>query len=529
MGNWRWSTDLLEQLPHQPAGGLASRPVEGAYAVTLAPTPVSSPQLRLWTPEVAALLEKSPAAPADALIPLLAGNVVPPGAAPFAAAYGGHQFGQWAGQLGDGRAISLGQVDGPQGRQEVQLKGAGRTPFSRQADGRAVLRSSLREFIASEAMVGLGVPTTRALALLTTGDPVVRDRFYSGDPAPEPGAIVCRVAPSFVRFGSFELPAARGDLKLLGQLVDYTVGRFFPERSAGAVADKAVALFEAVCARTEALLVHWMRVGFVHAVLNTDNMSILGLTIDYGPFGWLDPFDANWTPNTTDAATRRYRYAAQPDIAVYNLSQLARSLLPLVGDVGPFQKRLDACTPNLHVGMHRMWLSKLGLTASQGGEQDDRLVEGLFNWLHRHPTDMTLLFRLLATLPEAAASSSLEIEAGLKHISPASYGAQPGASADQEDIADWLRLYAQRLAQEKIPGAVRQAAMHAVNPAIVPRNYLLQKCIEAAEQGDFAPSHRLIAALQSPYEAREADADLRSRRPEWALQSPACSTLSCSS
>ncbi|MBG3852707.1 YdiU family protein, partial [Xanthomonas hortorum pv. carotae] len=230
------------------------------------------------------------------------------GMQPWAVNYGGHQFGHWAGQLGDGRAISLGEaigVDG--GRYELQLKGAGPTPYSRGADGRAVLRSSIREFLCSEAMHHLGVPTTRALSLVTTGDAVVRDMFYDGRPQREPGAIVCRVAPSFIRFGNFELPSARGDSALLRQWADFTIARDFPELK-GAGENLYAAWFAQVCERTAVMVAHWMRVGFVHGVMNTDNMSILGLTIDYGPYGWVDDYDPDWTPNTTDAQGRRYRF-----------------------------------------------------------------------------------------------------------------------------------------------------------------------------------------------------------------------------
>ena len=239
---------------------------------------------------------------------------------------GGHQFGHWAGQLGDGRAISLGEAvlaDGQ--RRELQLKGAGPTPYSRSADGRAVLRSSIREFLCSEAMHHLGIPTTRALSLVGTGEGVVRDMFYDGHPEVEPGAIVCRVAPSFLRFGHFELPSQRGDTSLLQALADFCIARDFPHlrgRGEPLYAD----WFAEVCERTARLVAGWMRVGFVHGVLNTDNMSILGLAIDYGPYGWIDAYDPDWTPNTTDATGRRYRFGWQPRVANWNLGQLARAL-----------------------------------------------------------------------------------------------------------------------------------------------------------------------------------------------------------
>src|SRR3569623_2446364 len=260
---------------------------------------------------------------------------------PWASNYGGHQFGHWAGQLGDGRAITVGEIINAAGqRWELQLKGAGPTPYSRHADGRAVLRSSIREFLCSEAMHHLGVPTTRALCLVETGEAVVRDMFYDGHPREEPGAIVCRVAPSFVRFGHFELPYARNDVALLRQLADFTIRRAFPHLRGQGEALYAD-WFGVVCERTARLMALWMRVGFVHGVMNTDNMSILGLTIDYGPYGWIDDYDPDWTPNTTDAEGRRYRFGAQPQVAYWNLTRLAGALAPAFESVEPLQAGLE--------------------------------------------------------------------------------------------------------------------------------------------------------------------------------------------
>ncbi|HEY0880990.1 MAG TPA: protein adenylyltransferase SelO family protein, partial [Archangium sp.] len=303
-----FSSRFVAALPGDPLTDNQPRQVKSALWSKVTPTPVSAPSLLAYSPEVAAELglteEKL-----KSLLPILSGNAVAEGSTPFAANYGGHQFGNWAGQLGDGRAISLGEVNGL----ELQLKGAGPTPYSRRGDGRAVLRSSLREFLCSEAMHHLGVPTTRALSLVLTGDRVMRDMFYDGRPELEPGAIVCRVAPTFIRFGNFELPTSRDDVTLLKQLTDFTLTHFFPHLGAPSKESYAQLLRE-VAERTARLMAHWQAVGFVHGVMNTDNMSILGLTIDYGPYGWLDDFDPGWTPNTTDAGTRRYRSGAQPQV-----------------------------------------------------------------------------------------------------------------------------------------------------------------------------------------------------------------------
>ena len=340
----RFDNRFVTELPGDPDRSNRRRQVLGAAWSAAEPTPVADPRLLAHAHEVAALVgiaEQDVLSPAFGRV--FGGNELLPGMAPYAACYGGHQFGNWAGQLGDGRAMSLGEVVNAAGeRWELQLKGAGPTPYSRTADGRAVLRSSIREFLCSEAMHHLGVPTTRALSLVTTGDRVVRDMFYNGNAAPEPGAIVCRVAPSFIRFGNFEILAARDDLALLAQLVDFTIARDFPQLAGIAEStERRVAWFADVCERTAHMIVHWMRVGFVHGVMNTDNMSILGLTIDYGPYGWLDNFDPTWTPNTTDASMRRYRFGQQPAIAQWNLVRLAEAIAPLFDSGDALQRALE--------------------------------------------------------------------------------------------------------------------------------------------------------------------------------------------
>ena len=285
------------------------RQVTGACYSRVLPTPVTAPKMVAWSRQAAALIGlDETACRSDRFTRIFTGNDLLPGMDPFAMCYGGHQFGNWAGQLGDGRAINLGEVLTPdKDRWMLQLKGAGPTPYSRTADGLAVLRSSIREFLCSEAMHHLGIPTTRALSLTLTGEPVARDMFYDGHPKEEPGAVVCRLSPSFTRFGSFQILAARQETDILKQLMDYTIETDFPHLD-NTGPDRYLAWFSEVCDRTMALMVHWMRVGFVHGVMNTDNMSIIGLTIDYGPYGWLDNYDPDWTPNTTDAAGRRYAY-----------------------------------------------------------------------------------------------------------------------------------------------------------------------------------------------------------------------------
>ncbi|MDD2843000.1 MAG: YdiU family protein, partial [Tolumonas sp.] len=343
MASLNFDNRFIHELPGDPLTVNQTRQVNAAFWSTVTPTPVPQPQLIASSAEVAALLGLTPAdLQQPEWVAALSGNELLDGMSPFATCYGGHQFGQWAGQLGDGRAISLGELLHAQQRWELQLKGAGPTPYSRRADGRAVLRSSIREFLCSEAMFHLGVPTTRALSLVLTGDAIWRDMFYDGNPKAEPGAIVCRVAPSFIRFGHFQLPAMRGELSQLNQLIDFTIDRDFPHLLAEPAEQRRALWFREICRTTAKLMVEWTRVGFVHGVMNTDNMSILGLTIDYGPYGWIDNFDLHWTPNTTDAEGLRYCFGRQPAIARWNLQRLAEALATVIPDQAIFSEGITA-------------------------------------------------------------------------------------------------------------------------------------------------------------------------------------------
>ena len=395
----RYTDRFVRELPGDRRDDNQIRQVLGACYSRVAPTAVPGPELLALVPEVAALVELDPR-PTPELVDVLAGNRVVPGMAPYAACYGGHQFGTWAGQLGDGRAITLGEVVTSTGDTwELQLKGAGPTPYSRRADGRAVLRSSLRELVCSEAMYHLGVPTTRALSLVATGQPIERDLLYDGRPAFEPGAVVCRVAPSFLRFGSYEIHTARDDHDTLRKLLRFTLERYYPHHIAGDHLDVA-GFFTEVARRTAWLIAEWMRVGFVHGVMNTDNMSILGLTIDYGPYGWIESFDPDWTPNITDASGKRYRFGNQAQVAQWNLAQLARALAPVVDDVEPLRRTIEAFPAELGSLHRHTTLRKLGL-AGRGdtAAEDDELLASLGALLVELETDMTLFFRRLARAP----------------------------------------------------------------------------------------------------------------------------------
>ncbi len=514
------------QLPADPETSGRRRQVEGALFSRVAPTPVAAPVTLAWSPEVAEQLGLDPGLCRSAdFAQVFAGNRVPAGADPFAACYGGHQFGSWAGQLGDGRAIALGEVLDRDGRhQTLQLKGAGPTPYSRRADGRAVLRSSVREFLCSEAMHHLGIPTTRALSLVATGDQVLRDVLYDGHPAPEPGAVVCRVAPSFTRFGSFQLPAARGDKELLRQLVEFTLRADFPHLVDGTFEEQLASMFGEVCERTAELVVHWMRVGFVHGVLNTDNMSILGLTIDYGPYGWLESFDPGWTPNTTDAGTLRYRYGAQPQVAHWNLLQLANALAPLTDDLEPLQVALDRYGTAYNDGFAAATNERLGWGPPRDG--DDALVGQLFSLLPRTEIDQVLFFRDLAQVPVDGDRTDDEL---LAPLAEAWYQPEEQAGEVGEALVAWLRSWGRRVVDGGLADEERRRRMDALNPRFVLRNYLAQEAIDATEQGDPSLVLELLDVLRHPYDEQPGRERFARRRPEWARERVGCSMLSCSS
>ncbi|MET0520216.1 MAG: protein adenylyltransferase SelO [Burkholderiaceae bacterium] len=420
---------------------------------------------------------------------VLSGNAVWPGMRPLASVYSGHQFGVWAGQLGDGRALLLGELDTPAGPLELQLKGAGLTPYSRMGDGRAVLRSSIREFLCSEAMAALGIPTTRALAITGSALPVRRETL-------ETAAVLTRVAPSFLRFGHFEHFAHSGQPAALRRLADFFIASQAPECLDAE--NPYVALLARVARQTGELLAGWQAVGFCHGVMNTDNMSMLGLTIDYGPFGFLDRFDPGHVCNHSDHQGR-YAYARQPNVAFWNLHALAQAMLPLMD--GPAEAAGEQLLDALEIYkavfpaalMARM-RAKLGLR--QAREDDQALVDDWLKLLAAGGADFTIAHRRLARFDSAP-------------------DALRDLFLDRPAFDAWAQRYRERLAAEASVDAQRRAAMLAVNPAVVLRNHLAEGAIRAAQGGDFGETQRLLAVLQRPFDepALASDADFP---PDWA-------------
>lgn len=455
---------------------------------------------------------------------ILSGSKIHSGTDPYAMCYGGHQFGHWAGQLGDGRAINLFETVVNDRRWVLQLKGSGETPYSRSADGLAVLRSSIREHLCSEAMYHLGVPTTRSLSLMLSGDEVLRDVMYNGNSAYEKGAIVCRVAPSFIRFGNFQMLAARKETENLKKLCNYTIQYFYPQiKEKGK--EKYIAFFQSVAEKTLSMIIHWQRVGFVHGVMNTDNMSILGLTIDYGPYGWLEGYDHEWTPNTTDSREHRYRYGNQPQIGLWNLLQLANALYPLIEDAKPLENILQEYNTNYYLKYREMMLAKLGLSITNIEEDEKILIQDLENILQETETDMTIFFRNLSNLKKDHVYEDVSI---IEVIAEAFYDEEISNTLSNNWI-EWLGRYQSKLQKEVLRDRERKINMDAVNPKYVLRNYMAQLAIDKANEGDYALIDDLYQMLKSPYAEQPTNDKWYAKRPEWARHKVGCSMLSCSS
>jgi len=498
------------------------RQVSKAVFSFVNPTPPLNPKLIHASEEVANLVGISvDEIQSESFLNVFSGKEVLAGTHPYAMCYAGHQFGNWAGQLGDGRAINLTEVEHNNSFFTLQLKGAGKTPYSRTADGLAVLRSSVREYLCAEAMHYLGVPTTRSLSLMLSGDQVLRDILYNGNPAYEKGAVVCRVAPSFIRFGSFEMLTARNELKNLKEFVEYNIKYYFPEIQ-GEPKEQYLQFFKTVADKTREMILHWQRVGFVHGVMNTDNMSVHGITIDYGPYGWLENYDPNWTPNTTDSQNRRYRFGNQPQIAQWNLYQLANALYPLINEAEPLEKILESFIIDFDSDYKTMFLSKLGVFTST--EVDNALIEGLETVLQLSETDMTIFFRNLSQIKK---TDSVEI--AIEKIEYSFYTPMEISGNILDSWKKWFGVYLERLRAENLLDEERSEKMNRINPKYVLRNYMSQLAIDAADQDDYTLIDELYLLLQKPYDEQPEYEKWFAKRPDWARSKVGCSMLSCSS
>lgn len=510
-----FKNEFISAFDGDQTGNLQPRQTPGVLYSKALPTPVNKPELLAWSAELAAELGISDPDQSD--INILGGNLVTPSMYPYAACYAGHQFGNWAGQLGDGRAITLGEwPTSTAGSYELQLKGAGPTPYSRRGDGRAVLRSSVREYLMSEAMFYLGVPTTRALGLVATGDQVMRDMFYDGRAAYEPGAIVMRTAPSFLRFGNFEMLAARQETAQLQKLTDWTIEKFYPHITGE---NKTIDWFKEVVDRTAKLMVEWLRVGFVHGVMNTDNMSILGLTIDYGPFSFLDDYDPEFTPNTTDLPGRRYAFGRQHMIGYWNLGCLASAIAPLFENTDELVAALEDYKVIYLDHYYGMMANKLGL--DQLREEDKKMIDDFEESLSLIKPDMTIFFQLLISLP-----SAFENKESLAEYLSASFYRQPDPVL-LEKLYLTIGSYQQRLSQNTISPEASKELMKANNPRFILRNYMLHQAIQEMEKGQQGLFLKLKEAMKTPYSDQHDE--FFKLRPDWANDQPGSSTLSCSS
>ena len=460
------------------------------------PTPLPAPYFVAASAKAAALVGFDPSLLAtDDFVELLSGNRIATRSQPLSAVYSGHQFGVWAGQLGDGRAILLGELNGTAGPMELQLKGAGMTPYSRMGDGRAVLRSSIREFLCTEAMHGLGIPTTRALAITGSDQRVLRETV-------ETSAVVTRMAPSFVRFGSFEHWYHRDQPESLRVLADYVINTFYPELTGEA--NPYAALLAEVTRRTARMIAHWQAVGFMHGVMNTDNMSILGLTLDYGPFGFMEAFDAGHICNHTDQQGR-YSYANQPQVGHWNCYALGQALLPLIGDVDEAQEALGVYQPAFAQTLEQLLHAKLGLSSLQ--EQDQALFDDLFTLMQANHVDFTRFFRALGNLSSASAALTQ---------APHPDSALRDMFIDRDGFDQWALYYRQRLHIEHSVDGERKAQMDRVNPKYVLRNYLAQVAIDQAQQKDYSEIARLLSVLERPFDEQPEHEAYAALPPDWA-------------
>lgn len=488
----------MADLRHLPFDNTYAR-LGAPFARRVEPTPLLAPRPVAWNPDAAELLGIDPAeADGPFWVEAFSGNAPLPGAEPVAMLYAGHQFGSFVPQLGDGRAILLGEVRGPDGRWDLHLKGGGPTPFSRGFDGRAVLRSTIREYLCGEAMHGLGIPTTRSLCIVGSDEPVRRERV-------ETAATLVRLAPSHLRFGSFEVFASRGQDEHLRALADYVIAQHFPHVEGED--DRYARFLAEVVVRTARLVARWQAVGWTHGVLNTDNMSVLGITLDYGPFGFMDAFDPRFIPNHSDHGGR-YAFDQQPRIGMWNLSALAQALLPLTGR-DPAVEALGEYEATLFEEYSDLVRAKLGLREAL--EEDQELVDGIFDLMAAGTVDHTRFWRLLGRFPDSGEGADDPVR---------------DLFVDRAGWDAWAERYRARLAAEGSVATERRARMDAVNPKYVLRTWMAEQAIRKAEdEKDFSEIERLRVLLRDPFAEQPEMEAYAEPPPEWSRGL----ALSCSS
>ncbi|REC43126.1 protein adenylyltransferase SelO [Chryseobacterium pennipullorum] len=513
MNTERIRQPFIEKFPGDLSNNPMQRNTPGVLFATIKPAGFDQPELIAFNEKLSEEIGLGRYEDKD--LGFLVGNNLPDNVQTYATAYAGHQFGNWAGQLGDGRAILAGEIINEVGKKtEIQWKGAGATPYSRHADGRAVLRSSVREYLMSEAMYHLGVPTTRALSLAFTGEEVIRDIMYNGNPQLEKGAVVIRTAESFLRFGHFELMSAQKEYKTLQQLTDVAIENYFPEITSSG-SQRYRDFFENVCMRTANLMTEWFRVGFVHGVMNTDNMSVLGLTIDYGPYSMMDEYDLNFTPNTTDLPGRRYAFGKQGQISQWNLWQLANALYPLIKDEKFLEDTLNHYGTYFWEAHDQMLCNKFGLDKLL--KEDESFFTGWQGLMQELQLDYTLFFNRLENL-----APEMDLK---EHFKDVSYSVLDEEKT--EKLQHFVTTYQARLSLNTISREESLDLMRKTNPKFILRNYLLYQCIEEIGNGNKEMLEKLNSALQNPYE--ELYPEFSVKRPSDYDNTTGCSTLSCSS
>jgi uncharacterized protein YdiU (UPF0061 family) len=528
LNSLKWEKTFVDQLPGDVVTDNYVRQVKGACYSFTKPQIFPSPSIVIMSMSVCQLLNMSPSIISSPdFLSLFSGQRQVDDINSWSCCYAGHQFGSWAGQLGDGRAITIGELRNEDGRLfDIQLKGSGRTPYSRHADGKAVLRSCIREFLASEAMHHLGIPTTRAMGVFLTGEKVVRDILYDGNPAPEPGSMMVRVSESLVRFGSFELLSWQKKPELIIQLLDYVIQRNFKHLNELKGPEKYLEWFKIVTRSTAQLVAKWQGVGFVHGVMNTDNMSVLGETIDYGPFGFLEEMESGWTPNTTDNDTKRYTYENQPDVALWNLAMLGNALLPVVESTDKIRDILKQFKEIYDASHTEIFKRKLGFYKI-GNDECRPLVKDLMSLIESSKMDMTIFFRKFADF-DIFEFEEGQLDPFVKSISDSVYDLGNLAS-NFNGWSRFLMAYKSALVHEASDFGSRRAIMSSVNPKYILRNWQLQECVIEAEQGRYEMLRDMEEFIQTPFSEQPHFEKYFKKRPDWAKRLPGYSMLSCSS